>query len=408
MKIHKYILPIFLSLMFLFAVSRVNAQLFPPYQSPTPRSTATPTLTPTATPVIVGTNIANTADITVPSAYSWITSGKTRLVDGDYNTVFESYTRAPVKINFNLKAKKTISAVVIVVKQQIANPTTHNILMGDAANPTQVYKTFNETTVTGTKLIYVPDKPVENIQYVTIELAKSYYTGAWKEIEIYEAPAISSTPTLTLTPSATLTPSPTATPTSTPSPTLTQSPACVCNTDNTCDSSCVYETAPCPEGATCPTPQLKCSRESGLGPTPGSEAKNGYCKSTKRTIGDADGNGTVDTVDYLYYVRAVNGGQIPETVNPDFNGDGYVSASDRAIVIATLGQSPSVTPSVTGTSTNTPTITPSPTQGTARTTDNGCDAGSACVTTQECFASGGIPSGTACSADIGKFCCTPQ
>jgi hypothetical protein len=42
-------------------------------------------------------------------------------------------------------------------------------------------------------------------------------------------------------------------------------------------------------------------------------------------------------MDYFYYVGAVNGGRIPPSVNPDFNGDGEVGTSDRVIIIRSLG-----------------------------------------------------------------------
>ncbi|PIV09095.1 hypothetical protein COS31_02000 [Candidatus Roizmanbacteria bacterium CG02_land_8_20_14_3_00_36_15] len=64
--------------------------------------------------------------------------------------------------------------------------------------------------------------------------------------------------------------------------------------------------------------------------------------------GDADGNGIINTTDYFYYVAAVMGGKIPATVNPDFNDDGEVGASDRAIIIETLNQ-PSLQPTPTPT-----------------------------------------------------------
>ena len=56
----------------------------------------------------------------------------------------------------------------------------------------------------------------------------------------------------------------------------------------------------------------------------------------KKTQGDANCDGQVDSIDYFYYVAAVNGGQVPPAVNPDFNGDGEVGLSDRTIIINSL------------------------------------------------------------------------
>lgn len=56
----------------------------------------------------------------------------------------------------------------------------------------------------------------------------------------------------------------------------------------------------------------------------------------KKAQGDADCDGGINLMDYFYYVTAVNGGKIPTTVNPDFNSDGKINASDRAIIIKSL------------------------------------------------------------------------
>ena len=56
----------------------------------------------------------------------------------------------------------------------------------------------------------------------------------------------------------------------------------------------------------------------------------------KKIQGDANCDGQVDSTDYFYYVAAVNGGQIPANVSPDFNGDGEVGLTDRTIIIESL------------------------------------------------------------------------
>ena len=56
----------------------------------------------------------------------------------------------------------------------------------------------------------------------------------------------------------------------------------------------------------------------------------------KKAQGDANCDGQVDSTDYFYYVAAVNGGQIPANVSPDFNGDGEVGLTDRTIIIESL------------------------------------------------------------------------
>lgn len=56
----------------------------------------------------------------------------------------------------------------------------------------------------------------------------------------------------------------------------------------------------------------------------------------KKAQGDANCDGQTDSTDYFYYVAAVNGGQVPANVNPDFNGDGEVGLADRNIITKSL------------------------------------------------------------------------
>ncbi len=56
----------------------------------------------------------------------------------------------------------------------------------------------------------------------------------------------------------------------------------------------------------------------------------------KKAQGDANCDGTVNLLDYFYYVTVASGGRVPSTVNPDFNGNGTVNAEDRVIIIRTL------------------------------------------------------------------------
>ncbi|KKS44943.1 MAG: hypothetical protein UV09_C0052G0001, partial [Candidatus Gottesmanbacteria bacterium GW2011_GWA2_42_18] len=121
-------------------------------------------------------------------------------------------------------------------------------------------------------------------------------------------------------------------PTATPIPTATPVPGCLCNTDGSCASVCAFDKFAAPITYANP---IKCSLSDSLFPTPPSD-KNSWCQRNMRTKGDADGNGTINNMDYFYYISAVVGGKIPVTVNPDFDGDGAVSNLDREIVIKTL------------------------------------------------------------------------
>lgn len=179
----------------------------------------------------------------------------------------------------------------------------------------------------------------------------------------------SATPTPTPTGGSaipTITPGgPTATPIPTSGPTETPVPGCTCSSDS-CTTQCVFR--PLSSAA------MKCSLSTSLFPTvPSTSDKNFWCQRSLRSRGDADGNGVINTTDYFYYVAAANGGKIPVTANPDFNGDGEVGLADRTLIVNTLASgisdiipSPTTVPIETQSPTPTnagvsPTLTPVPT-----------------------------------------------
>lgn len=118
----------------------------------------------------------------------------------------------------------------------------------------------------------------------------------------------------------------------TPSPTPNIS--CLCNTDGACTAACTFNKFESPVSYHTP---MRCSLSESLFASPPSpEDKTSWCRATNRTKGDSDGNGTLNSIDYFYYITAANGGSIPATVNPDFNGDGEVGAIDREILVKSL------------------------------------------------------------------------
>lgn len=120
-----------------------------------------------------------------------------------------------------------------------------------------------------------------------------------------------------------------------PTPTPTPVPGCLCNTDDSCAAVCVFDKFSDVTYNNMNT--IKCSLSASLfAATPSIDNKRSWCLATKRTKGDADGNGVVNMDDYYYYVSAANGGKIPTWVNPDFNGDGEVNLADRTIVVRSL------------------------------------------------------------------------
>jgi hypothetical protein len=63
---------------------------------------------------------------------------------------------------------------------------------------------------------------------------------------------------------------------------------------------------------------------------------NEYCIRPYRTIGDADGDGKITVVDYLYTLRLMKKYSTTLNINADFNGDGVIDDTDLAIVKSSL------------------------------------------------------------------------
>lgn len=123
----------------------------------------------------------------------------------------------------------------------------------------------------------------------------------------------------------------------------TISPNCGCE-NNQCSSQCSFSQYTDINYAN----PVKCSLYSSLfANQPSAEDKNKWCQRPIRTQGDVDGNGIVDTLDYMYYVSAFYGSKIPTYVNPDVDGDGEVANNDKNIIIRTIKSPPNVTPIAT-------------------------------------------------------------
>lgn len=130
-------------------------------------------------------------------------------------------------------------------------------------------------------------------------------------------------------------------PTNTGAPTPTSNPNCSCiRTIETniysCSAECKFDEYP---NFTYQDPILCQVPDNLFVSPPDQNNRSSWCQRSLRSKGDADGLNGADNIDYYYYVAAVNGGQIPSFVNPDFNGDGQVGVSDRAIIIQTLNAS---------------------------------------------------------------------
>lgn len=202
---------------------------------------------------------------------------------------------------------------------------------------------------------------------------------------------------------------------------------CVCSENDVCDTSCVFERLTCDNETSCNiryTQEVKCNREASGMSISSKDIKDSYCRRYYRLSGDADGNGTVNKLDYFYYVRFVNGGKVPDDINPDFNGDGAVSVSDRNIIVRALQNIDEKTPQPPEQITLTPTIgreqpsaqpsqlplTPTVTQRINPTPTSWpgqvCPFNHACTQPVTCLRSGGKTTEIGCvGAGLPGFCC---
>ena len=180
------------------------------------------------------------------------------------------------------------------------------------------------------------------------------YPGLWQDYLNWKNGIASPTPppdetptpgagTPTVTPTSQETPTPGAgTPTTPPSDT------CMCDSNGTCNNKCGFDYYPVLNSWFNESGELlrreiyysspiKCSLSSEYFTSePELQDKNTWCNRDKRTKGDADGDEDITSIDYFYYIRALNKGKIPASVNPDFNGDGEISEKDKDVILKAL------------------------------------------------------------------------
>lgn len=117
-------------------------------------------------------------------------------------------------------------------------------------------------------------------------------------------------------------------------PTPTPVSTCLCNTSSNCATTCFFDKFP--TGVTY-SATIKCNAPGNYASTPTTANQTQFCRNYLRVRGDANGDGTVNILDYFYYVSAtLFGAKLPVTANIDFNGDGVVSSADKAILMKSL------------------------------------------------------------------------
>ena len=232
------------------------------------------------------------------------------------------------------------------------NMTGFNAVSGQAyemtnANPTDTSATSDTeglTKINGVALHGMTlATDLASIKPINISISGSSITYNFKA---YSSTSIILTQsgTATTTPITTTVPPTTSPVTTVPITTVavstTANPSCACGTNNLCSTTCTFSGGNPSNGN--PSNVLSCLREDykGITSTISPVNTNSFCNRNLRTKGDADGNGTINALDYFYYQQFVNGVKLPDNINPDFDGDSRVSVADRSIVINTLNSLP--------------------------------------------------------------------
>ncbi|GJM41750.1 MAG: hypothetical protein DHS20C20_20320 [Ardenticatenaceae bacterium] len=95
---------------------------------------------------------------------------------------------APQWIEVDLGEATTITEMRLLVAQWPAGETIHRILGGGASGNLVELHRFQQVTEQGDWLIFIPDSPIENIQYLRIETILSPSWVSWGEVQVLGKP----------------------------------------------------------------------------------------------------------------------------------------------------------------------------------------------------------------------------
>ncbi len=278
--------------------------------------TLTPTLTPTPTPVNQE-EIINPPPIGNSDYCESLTISKTTLNPGEDLTVTSKAKNSNIKTfsyrfynidNNNKAIKFRIGTVIKEYTRTITNSFTTN------SNTIIVnFSQFDRSDLNWTSPVYGNPKP-KNIKLAAFFTDLNNKTSKKdKKCEVnFYVNTIDPTPTPNLN--------------------------CKCNTNNVCNNYCRFDKFPPSKdkNLTYSYPDVIKCNYTNLTTSATSDQKNAWCRRYYRTKGDADGDGKATFLDYFYYKTARLGIKLPPDINPDFNGDNFISDSDRNIVIKSI------------------------------------------------------------------------
>lgn len=105
-------------------------------------------------------------------------------VDGKESTFWGAGDFAPQWIEVDIGAPGNITEIRLKVGQSPNGETKHRILAGITKNNLSEIYQFNQFTQDGEWLIFIPDKPLVDIQFIRVETISSPSWIAWFEIQV--------------------------------------------------------------------------------------------------------------------------------------------------------------------------------------------------------------------------------
>ncbi len=112
----------------------------------------------------------------------------TYAVDENDATQWGSGSDAPQWLEIDLGQAQAITEVRLLVAQWPAGETTHRLLGGSAPGNLIELHRFQQVTEQGDWLVFIPESPIEDIQFIRIETIQSPSWVSWGEIQVFGKP----------------------------------------------------------------------------------------------------------------------------------------------------------------------------------------------------------------------------
>jgi Tol biopolymer transport system component len=156
---------------------------------PATGASATPTLTPTLSilPTVTGT-LPTSGNLALNQRTSTSRSEGARparrAVDGNFGSDWGSGDFPPQWIQIDLGAPASVRQIRLYVTQNPSGYTEHRILVGASVEDLHEVHRLQALTHTGQMLLFIPEKPLEDVRFVRVLTTVSSSWVGWVEIEV--------------------------------------------------------------------------------------------------------------------------------------------------------------------------------------------------------------------------------